>query len=113
MAPIYARLAPDLENYSVVLGNSGGRAAQTLADLNAAGVFEPAEVSSFAWQQSYGTAAWLDFVSTHSDHRALETQRRERLLEAVGGAIEALGGCFDVRYETTLVSARLPARAHL
>ena len=113
LAPIYARLAPDLENYSVVLGNSGGRAAQTLADLNAAGVFEPAEVSSFAWQQSYGTAAWLDFVSTHSDHRALERQRRERLLEAVGGAIEALGGSFEVVYDTTLVSARRPARAHL
>jgi SAM-dependent methyltransferase len=113
LAPIYARLAPELENHSVVLGNSGGRAAQTLADLDASAVFEPAEVRSFAWRQSYDSAAWLDFVGTHSDHLALETQRRERLLEAVGVAIEALGGSFDVLYETTLVSARVPARAHL
>jgi hypothetical protein len=53
---------------------------------------------------SYETAAWLDFLLTHSDHQTLP--RRERLMAEVGEAIEALGGSFEMRYETVLVSAR-------
>jgi SAM-dependent methyltransferase len=109
LAPIYARLEPGLENYSVVLGNRGGRAARTLSDMNASGAFGQAEVSTFSWRQAYRTRDWLDFVSTHSDHQALEPQRRERLLAAVGEAIDGLGGSFEVRYEASLVSARLAA----
>jgi SAM-dependent methyltransferase len=111
LAPIYAQLEPGLENYSVVLGNSGRRAAQTLADLSAAGVFGPAGVSTFSWSQEYRTSEWLDFISTHSDHQALEPKRRERLLAAVAEAVEAVGGSFEVPYRTWLVSARLPVPA--
>ncbi len=106
LAPVYARLEPDLENYSVVTDDRGRRAAETLAGLETSGVFEPAEVCIFAWTRSYTTAQWLDFVATHSDHQALEPRRRERLLEAAGEAIDDAGGTFEVPYDTVLVSAR-------
>lgn len=111
LAPIYARLEPALENYSVVLGNAGGRVGQTLSDMDASGVFGRAEVSTFSWCQAYRTAEWLDFISTHSDHQALEPERRKRLLAAVGEAIDRLGGSLEVPYEASLVSSRLAADA--
>ncbi len=66
---------------------------------------------SFPWSRSYTTQEWLDVRSTHSAHRKLEPHRRARLHAAIGEAIDALGGCFEVRYDTLLVSARLATEA--
>jgi SAM-dependent methyltransferase len=111
LAPVYARFAPQLENYSLVLGNRRGRLEETLAGLGESGMFAPAEVRSFSWRETYLTADWLDFLSTHSDHQTLEPGRRDRLLAAVGEAIDEIGGSFEVAYETVLVSARLAGSA--
>jgi hypothetical protein len=83
---------------------------ETVAGIDRSGEFGPAEVSALPWSQVYTTEAWLEARRTHSGHLSLEPQRRERLLEAVGDAIEALGGSFEVQYETVLVSAVRQAR---
>jgi SAM-dependent methyltransferase len=106
LAPIYARLEPELENYSVLLGNHHSRVDASLAGIRASGEFGPAESHTFSWRQRYETAPWLAHLSTHSDHRALPRVRRERLLAAVGEAIDAVGGSFEMPYETVLLSAR-------
>jgi SAM-dependent methyltransferase len=106
LAPIYARLAPELENHAVVLGVHTGRVDETAAGLAACGAFEPAAESWFSWTQSYDTAAWVDFLRTHSDHQALPPARRESLLDAVAEAIESIGGSFEMAHKTVLVSAR-------
>jgi SAM-dependent methyltransferase len=106
LAPIYARLEPELAARSVALGASGARAAAALAGVADCGRFEPAEMRSFAWSEAYETAGWLEHLRTHSDHQLLAPSRRERLLTAVGDAIDQLGGSFEMRYETVLVSAR-------
>jgi SAM-dependent methyltransferase len=106
LAPIYARLEPDLENYSVLLGHYHGRTEQAVADLTASEQFGAVEVRSFDWSRTYETQAWLEFLQTHSDHHTLPAARRERLLSAVGGALDALGGSFQMGYQTMLVSAR-------
>ena len=113
LAPIYASLAPGLESRSVVLGNRGRRAAETLAGLEASGAFEAGEVQRFRWQETYSTRAWLDFLLTHSDHQTLEPRTRKRLLGAVAEAIGGLGASFEVAYETVLVTARRRAREGL
>lgn len=106
LAPIYERLAPELENYSVVLGSHQGRVDETAVGLAACGAFEPAVESWFSWRQTYGAAAWVDFLRTHSDHQTLPQIRRERLLGAVAEAVESIGGSFEMAHETVLVSAR-------
>jgi len=106
LGPIYARLEPALENYSVLLGHHGDHAERARSDLTAVGCFRDAEIHLFPWQESYATDAWLEFLLTHSDHQTLPPQRRERLMSEVGEAIEAIGGSFEMRYETLLVSAQ-------
>jgi SAM-dependent methyltransferase len=106
LGPIYARLEPTLENYSVLLGHHGDRAERTRSDLMASGSFKDAAIHLFPWHQSYDTDAWLQFLLTHSDHQTLPPDRRERLLSEVGEAVEAIGGSFEMRYETVLVSAQ-------
>jgi SAM-dependent methyltransferase len=105
-APIYARLEPGFEELSVALGAPEARAAATLAGIADCGEFGPAAIRTFAWSQAYETAGWVEHLHTHSDHQLLEPARRERLLGAVADAIDQLGGSFEMRYETVLVSAR-------
>ncbi len=105
-APIYARLAPGLESYSVMLGNYDARAETTVEGIASSGRFTPAEVRNFRWSHDYETADWLELLQTHSDHHALPPAQRERLLAAIGEAVETIGGSFEMPYETVLVSAR-------
>ncbi|HEY3726424.1 MAG TPA: class I SAM-dependent methyltransferase [Solirubrobacteraceae bacterium] len=105
LAPIYERLEPELESYSVVLGARSGRQSESVSGLEGSGRFGEVTVRRFPWSRRYDTAAWLAFLQTHSDHHALPPERRERLLTAVGAAIDELGGSFEVDYEAVLVSA--------
>jgi SAM-dependent methyltransferase len=101
LAPIYERLAPELAG----LGNSGGRSENTAAAIGDSGLFETAEVRRFEWTRTYATGEWLQFLATHSNHQALDGPRLAALLDAVGAAIDAVGGSFQFRYETMLVTA--------
>jgi SAM-dependent methyltransferase len=107
LAAVYDRLAPELTNYSVVLdsGLAKERVAGTAAGLEASGRFGPVEVRRFGWTRTYGSRGWTEHLETHSDHQALAPERRERLLEAVGQAIDAIGGSFELPYEAMLVTA--------
>jgi SAM-dependent methyltransferase len=104
--PIYAQLAPGLESYSALLGNPDARVAVTVEGIAASGRFAPAEIRTFRWSKSYRTAEWLALLQTHSDHHGLPPAQRERLLAAIGEAIDSIGGSFELPYETVLVSAR-------
>jgi SAM-dependent methyltransferase len=106
LAAIYSELAPELTHRSVVLGNHEDRAQPALASLASCEDFEVAETASFRWTRRYETRGWLEHVRTHSDHQTLPRRRRERLLTEVGKQIDALGGSFEMPYETVLVSAR-------
>lgn len=104
--PIYERLAPGLEGYSVLLGGQDARAQTAAEGISLAGQFEAAETSTYAWQQTHTTAEWLEILQTHSDHQALPIDQRERLLDAIGEAVDSLGGSFELPYEAILVTAR-------
>jgi SAM-dependent methyltransferase len=106
LAPAYARLAPGLESYALRLTNRHARVEEALAGIAAAGQFAAAETSTFGWDQTRDAAGWVDHLSTQSDHWALPPAQRERLLAAVAEAIDAIGGSFEMGYETVLVSAR-------
>jgi SAM-dependent methyltransferase len=103
--PLYARLAPGLEEYSVLLGRGehtrAGLAGETLA---ASGEWTHVHIETFPWERSYATKEWLDHIQTHSDHRGLPPDQRSALLAAVGEEIDRLGGSFVMQYETALVT---------
>ena len=110
LAPVYARLAPELESYSVTPVRGQGRVGDTALGLHSSGAFEPVAESWFPWTRLYDSAGWVDLLNTHSDHQTLPPAQRQSLLEAVGEAIDSLGGSFEMRHETVLVSAALRAR---
>ena len=59
----------------------------------------------FPWTQGYERDAWLDQLMSRSDHTALETVVRDRLFEAIGGAIDEYGGSFVMNFETVLITS--------
>ena len=103
--PAYERLAPGLEEYSVLLGRGehvrAGLAGETLSE---SGLWDDVHVETFPWQREYRTAEWLDHIQTHSDHRGLPPGQLTALLTAIGAEIERLGGSFVMQYETALVT---------
>jgi SAM-dependent methyltransferase len=104
--PIYARLAPGLEAYSVLLGGQDARAETAVAGIAASERFAAAQTSMYAWSRTHETAEWLQILETHSDHQALPADQRERLLAEIGEAVDSLGGSFEMPYEAILVTAR-------
>jgi SAM-dependent methyltransferase len=106
LSPIYTRYGPGVESYSVLFGNRDARVQDTLDGIAATGAYGLGETARFAWSQRYDTAEWLEQLNTHSDHQALPAPRRERLISAVGEALDSVGGSFEMPYATVLVLAR-------
>jgi SAM-dependent methyltransferase len=104
---VYAQLAPDLVDDSDALGTMADTGSEEeVAAIDASGMFEPAEVRNYPWDQTYATESWLDKLATHGDHRLLSAEQLAPLLDAVGAAIDRLGGSIEVHYRTRLVTGR-------
>jgi len=108
LAPVYDRLAPGLENYSVALDGRLGdeRTDLTIAAIEASGRFGPPGVFRFPWTRTYDSAQWTDHLKTHSDHQSLPPEQLAELLEAVKRALHPVGGSFEMDYEAVLVTAQ-------
>jgi SAM-dependent methyltransferase len=59
----------------------------------------------FPWTWGYQRDEWLDQLISRSDHAALEPGVRDRLVEAIGAAIDDYGGSFVMNFETVLIIA--------
>ncbi len=59
----------------------------------------------FPWTRAYQRDEWLDQLRPRSDHAALEPEVLDRLLEAIGAAIDDCGGSFVMNFETVLITA--------
>jgi SAM-dependent methyltransferase len=102
----YLRFAPALAKESVPLGNKPADNNGGIAAIAATRLFAPCERRTYVWAQRYSRDEWLDQLGTHSDHIALEPPQLARLLQAVGVAIDRLGGSISLHYETQLISAQ-------
>jgi SAM-dependent methyltransferase len=91
---------------SVVRGGGPVTIAGHAADLDASGRFGPAEYRTFARRQDYDREQWLELIASHSDHSTLPSTELERLLAAVGGVIDDLGGRLPVTWTTYVILAR-------
>jgi SAM-dependent methyltransferase len=81
-------------------------------EIEACGLFAPGSptIVREPWQRSYDTEAWIELLSTQSDHRMLDEDTRARLFERVGATVDANGGKVDVDYVTVAYVARTLGR---
>ncbi|MFE3874498.1 class I SAM-dependent methyltransferase [Kitasatospora sp. NPDC059146] len=85
--------------------------ARTADDIRATGRFAEPEQWSFAWERSYTRDQWLDLLPTTGGLTGLRPAPLAEVLDAVGAAVDALGGRFTMPYTTLATSAALRAEA--
>jgi SAM-dependent methyltransferase len=106
LAPIYARLAPGVDRYPALAAKRAARQEVAMAGIAESCAFAEPVTTVFNWSRRYDREGWLDYLRTHSDHHELAPAVLAVLLDAVGDAVDAVGGSFEMSYETVLVSAR-------
>jgi SAM-dependent methyltransferase len=75
-------------------------------ELRAAPAFGDPEQRFYEWTERYDAEAYVELISTHSDHMLLGEHEREALFGAVADAIDGIGGELEVPYLTALTLAR-------
>ncbi|MCW3820318.1 methyltransferase domain-containing protein [Micromonospora sp. DR5-3] len=78
-------------------------------DVLGSGLFTDVRSLSFRRAVPFDTAAYLRLVSTFSPQLKRPPELRERVLAAVGAAVDGFGGTVVMDLRTTLVLARRPA----
>jgi SAM-dependent methyltransferase len=98
---IYQRLAPTPPR-----GLPGEREIDRTEEIEGSGHFGPVALREFHWQVRYSVDEYKALLRTQSDHRMLEPQVLERLLQEVGTVLERAGGSLLCPYVTLLYLAR-------
>jgi SAM-dependent methyltransferase len=76
-------------------------------ELDAAPGFGPVTVRTYPWERTFTAAGYVDLLGTHSDHRMLPSEDRDRLHDAIAGVIDGWGGEITLGYTTAvLIAAR-------
>ncbi|MFF1360359.1 class I SAM-dependent methyltransferase [Streptomyces sp. NPDC058297] len=70
-----------------------------------AGQFNDPEQWRYDWEQSYTRDQWLDLLPTTGGLTQLRPAQLAEILDAVGGAIDSLGGRFTMNYTTLAATA--------
>ncbi|MEU6739785.1 class I SAM-dependent methyltransferase [Streptosporangium sandarakinum] len=84
----------------------------TFADrIRETGRFHDPEQWRFDWERSYTRDQWLDLLPTTGGLTRLRPDQLAGILDAVGGAIDSLGGRFTMKY-TTLAATAVRAGTH-
>jgi ubiquinone/menaquinone biosynthesis C-methylase UbiE len=70
------------------------------------GLFGRVEHKSYPWKWRHTTSSYTNFLRTRSDHRMLESAKREEVISEIAKVIADHGGELTVDYETHLYIAR-------
>ena len=102
---VYARYAPSIQGPPV----TGWYAEQgPIPELfSDSGCFGTVVARRYPWSYHYDTSEYMGLMETHSDHRLLPAEQRERLHDAIARALERFGGGIKVSYEANLYLAKL------
>lgn len=79
--------------------------AKVVDTIRDTGHFREPERWQFDWQQTYARDQWLDLLPTTGGLTQLTHDQMDRILDAVGNAIDALGGHFTMDYTTLAATA--------
>ena len=73
--------------------------------IRATGAFAEPEQWRFDWARNYTRDEWLAQILTGGDASQLKPAKRDELLDALGQAIDGLGGSFTMPYAAIVVTA--------
>ena len=91
-------LKPALDTYQRM-------SAMAVEGIREVGGFSEPEQWLFDWKRSYSRDEWLDQLPTLGPLTRLAPDKRAEVLEAVGAAVDSMGGGFTMDYTTVAVTA--------
>ena len=105
---VYRRLNPELfakdPSFPGLTPRSGEDDLR--AEMTATGLFTDPVVHTRPWSASFTADAFVDLLSTQSDHRLVDDHSRSTLFDALRELVAAAGGRVTVPHATALVLAR-------
>jgi SAM-dependent methyltransferase len=104
---VLQRVAPDapLQNPGFQLQQANVKRA--VEGIRTAGGFGEPDQWRYEWQREYTREEWLDHLLTTGTLTLLAPEQLASVVEAVGTAIDSLGGGFTMQYVTLAVAATL------
>lgn len=101
---VYARVAPQVTDRSVLRSGGPGAIPPAVGQLRATGLFTGVAHRRYPWERDYTRDEWLALIRTHSDHSTLPAGQLAALLDGVGDVIG--NGPVHARYVTEAIFAR-------
>ncbi|MFK4065515.1 class I SAM-dependent methyltransferase [Streptomyces sp. NPDC029674] len=110
-ADVYERVAPDSPvdvraTPKQALDGYGSLLTKAAEGIRAADGFGLPERWRFDWETTYTRDAWLDQLPTQGTLTRLAPDDVSQVLDAVGAAVDAMGGGFTMRYTTVALTAQ-------
>ncbi|CAN5812638.1 class I SAM-dependent methyltransferase [soil metagenome] len=102
----YRRHAPVGRPVTAPVADGGGIEQGAADELTADDRFDDVRVEEHHWPLTRPRDEYLDLMTTHSPHRMLDPAVHDRLLTAIGDAIDGHGGTIHLDVRTTLVTVR-------
>ena len=105
---VYETLAPGVEELGPTRagGHTRGMDEAYPRQLDESGLFGDITVREYPWTETYSSTEYTRLLGTHSDHRLLAEDLRERLLAELAAVIDRHGGELSLTYVTRLYLAR-------
>jgi SAM-dependent methyltransferase len=103
----FERIAPDMPDGPLRgLHRDAESSARWEQEIGAVEGFAEPETRRYDWTVRYTADAYVENAATHSDIRLLDVERRRALLHAIGEAITAQGGSFELPMYVRVCVAR-------
>jgi SAM-dependent methyltransferase len=102
---VLQQLAPDAPLQNPGLELQQRNLQRAMAGLETAGSFGEPEQWRFDWHRQYTRDEWLDHLPTTGTLTKLAPDQLTTVLQAVGTAIDSIGGSFTMQYVTLAVAA--------
>jgi SAM-dependent methyltransferase len=104
-APLWSRPADSSNSGKPAFDLQQGNLTRAADGVRTAGGFGEPEQWRFEWQRHYIRDEWLDHLPTTGQLTQLGPDRLATVLEAVGSAIDSIGGGFTMQYVTLAAAA--------
>ncbi|MCP2336216.1 class I SAM-dependent DNA methyltransferase [Actinomadura rupiterrae] len=110
---VYARVLPELQILNRPQAAASGHSAivdKASDGIRATSAFTEPEIWTYEWTRTYTRDEWLDHVPTTGVAPRIPEPKMNELLDALGDAVDTLGGSFTMNFTThALTAVRLPS----